>query len=277
MSQYIKILLSRKGVYLLCMVLLAAGCKKAEPLTFDHAANIYFDLSQQQKDSISYTFAYDLAKATDTINIPVTISGKRISQDRFYTAYVETDSSTAVPGTHFKPLESQYTIPALEGRTVLPLIVYNRPDLEDSSRTIVVKLRASRDLGIENPAIIRARVVLSARLEQPAWWSMWCGAYSRTKHQLFLIVTGITELSTAGLDAPKNLYIANLLTVMLNNPFDWVAGNADKGYVLEAVTAGSTDAYYFYTPQNPNKKILLQKNTGSGRYFFIDENGQEVR
>lgn len=277
MSQYIKIVLSRRGCYLLCMVLLAAACKKAEPLTFDHAANIYFDLPQEQKDSIAYTFAYDLAKASDTINIPVTISGKRIAQDRFYTAYVEADSSTAIAGTHYKALEQQYTVRADEGRTVLPLIVYNRPDLEDSSRTIILKLRASGDFGIENPTIIKARVVLSARLEQPAWWSMWCGAYSRTKHQLFLIVTGVTELSTVGLDAPKNLYIANLLTVMLNNPFDWVANNTGKGYVLEAVTPGSTDAYYFYTPRNPDKKIVLQKNTGSGRYFFIDENGQEVR
>ncbi|MCH5717416.1 DUF4843 domain-containing protein [Niabella hibiscisoli] len=277
MRQYILILLSKKGCYLLCMVLLTAACKKAEPLTFDHAANIYFDLSQEQRDSISYTFAYDLAKAADTINIPVTISGKRISQDRFYTAYVEADSSTAVAGIHYKPLEQQYPIRADQGKAVLPLVVYNRPDLEDSSRTIILKLKASPDLGIENPTIIRTRVVLSARLEQPAWWIMWCGAYSRTKHQLFLIVTGITELSTAGLDAPKNLYIANLLTVMLNNPFDWVANNAGKGYVLEAVTPGNTNTYYFYTPQNPNKKILLQKNTGSGRYFFIDENGQEVR
>lgn len=277
MSQYIKIIFKTKASYALGIVLLMVACKKVDPLTFDHAANIYFDLSQEQKDSIPYTFAYDLAKASDTINIPVTISGKRMAQDRFYNAYVETDSSTAVPGIHFKPLESQYTVPASEGRTVLPLIVYNRPDLEDSSRTIILKLKASGDFGIENPTIIKARVVLSARLEQPAWWSMWCGAYSRTKHQLFLIVTGVTELSTAGLDAPKNLYIANLLTVMLNNPFDWVANNTGKGYVLEAVTMGSTDAYYFYTPQNPNKKILLQKNTGSGRYFFIDENGQEVR
>ncbi len=277
MSQYIKILLSQKGCYLLCMVLLVTSCKKADPLTFDHAANVYFDLPQEQKDSIAYTFAYDLAKASDTINIPVTISGKRISQDRFYTAYVEVDSSTAIPGTHYKALEQQYAVRANEGRTVLPLVVYNRPDLEDSSRTIILKLRASGDFGIENPTIIRARVMLSARLEQPAWWIMWCGAYSRTKHQLFLIVTGLTELSTVGLDAPKNLYIANLLTVMLNNPFDWIANNAGKGYVLEPVTAGSTDAYYFYTPLNPNKKIVLRKNSGSGRYFFIDENGQEVR
>ncbi len=277
MSQYIKIFLRKKGCCLLCLVLPAAACKKAEPSTFDHAANIYFDLPQAQKDSISYTFAYDLAKSSDTIRIPVTISGKRISQNRFYTAYVEMDSSTALPGTHYKALEQQYAIPANEGRTILPLVVYNRPDLEDSSRTIIMKLRTSGDFGVENPTIIRARVVLSARLEQPVWWSMWCGAYSRTKHQLFLIVTGITELSTVGLDAPKNLYIANLLTVMLNNPFDWVANNSAKGYVLEAVTPGNTNAYYFYTPQNPNKKILLQKNSGSGRYFFIDENGQEVK
>lgn len=277
MSQTLHLFLKKTGSYAIVMGLVFTACQKAEPLAFDHAANIYFDLPQSQKDSISYTFAYDLTKASDTINIPVTISGKRVLEARSYQAYVETDSSSALPGTHYKSLQEQYTVLPGEGKAVLPLIVYNQPDLETSSRTILVKLRASPDLGIENPSLIRARIVISARLEQPAWWSMWSGAYSRTKHQLFLIATGITELSTNGLDAPKNLYIANLLTVMLNNPFEWVAANANKGYILEPVAAGNTEAYYFYTPLNPNKKILLQKNAGSGRYFFIDENGQEVR
>ncbi len=277
MKQNIFTSLLKNSCYLIAITILFSSCKKAAPLTFDHQANIYFDLSQAQKDSITYTFAYDLTKSSDTIKVPVTISGLRANQDRYYTAYIETDSSTAQVGKHFKALETQYPVSVNQGRTFLPLIIYNSVDLENEAKTIIIKLKASDDFGIENPAIVKAKIVVSAQLEQPAWWSMWCGAYSRTKHQLFLIVTGITELSTSGLDAPKNLYIANLLTVMLNNPFEWVNNNAGKGYVLEPATAGSTDVYHFYTPLNPNKKITLQKNQSSGRYFFIDEYMQEVK
>src|SRR5690606_9561378 len=107
------------------------------------------------------------------------------------------------------------------------------------------------------------------------WWSMWLGAYSRVKHQLFLIVTEQRSLTMDGLDAPKNLYFANLLTLMLNDPFQWVADHPEKGYVLSET--GNGDTYAFYHEENPNRIIVLKRNAGSGRYFFIDEEGKEVR
>ncbi|PEC35743.1 hypothetical protein CON60_31315, partial [Bacillus toyonensis] len=103
--------------------------------------------------------------------------------------------------------------------------------------------------------------------------------YSRTKHELFYITTGQTSMTTGsqgGLDAPKNLYYTGLLTIMMNNPFNWVTKNVAKKYVLEEVTAGNTDSYYFFNLGNPTKKTLLRKNAQTGKYYFIDENGKEV-
>lgn len=256
---------------------LLSSCEKAGLTMYDHPANIYFDLDNDDlRDSIVYTFAYDLTKAQDTVFIPVRLSGIREGRDRQYEAYVEQDSSSAVAGTHYEPLKPAYTLPADSGLTYLPLVVYNTADLESTAVSLIIKLRASDHFGIENPRIIRAKVVISARLEQPAWWSMWLGSYSRTKHQLFLLVTEQTELTMDGLDAPKNLYFASMLTMMLNNPFGWVQNHPEKGYVLEPAAAGSTALYHFYHQDNPGRIIPLRRSA-SGLYYFIDENGEEVR
>jgi hypothetical protein len=268
-----------KAIYIILIIGLLAACKKAEELHFDHNANIHFNLGGTDKDSIVYTFAYAPTLSQDTIWLPVQLAGIRENTDRAYSAYVDTDSSTAKAGVHFEPLKSSYTLRAGTGITWLPVIVYNVSDLESESVTLIIKMKGTDDLGIEIPTaddgfnLLRAKIVYSAMLEQPSWWNQWLGSYySRTKHQLFLIVTGVTSLTTSGLDAPRNLYLVNLLTTMLNDPFKWVANNPTKGYVLEA----SGNDYYFYNKDNPNRKILLRKNASAGKYFFIDENGEEV-
>ncbi|WP_343671088.1 DUF4843 domain-containing protein [Chitinophaga sp.] len=268
-----------KRIYIILLMALLPACKKAAELHFDHAANIHFDLSGGDKDSIVYTFAYTPTLSQDTIWLPVQLAGIQENQDRTYSAYVETDSSTAQAGVHYEPLKPGYTLRADTGRASIPVIIYNVADLENESVSLMIKLKATSDLGIGIPTaddgsnLLKAKIVFSAMLEKPNWWNMWLGSYySRTKHQLFLIVTGVTTLTTAGLDAPRNLYLVNLLTTMLNDPFKWVANNPKKGYVLEA----SGNDYYFYNTENPARKILLRKNAAAGKYYFIDENGEEV-
>ena len=276
-SSYMRFKLTIKRLYTISgLLFLLVSCEKAGLVTYDHAANIYFDLEESDRDSIVYTFAYDMTKAQDTVFVPVRLSGVRESRERQYEVAVDPDSSSAVSGTHYAPLQPHYTLPPGSGSTLLPLVIYNTADLEETAVSLVLRLRASGDFGIENPDLIRARVVISAQLEQPVWWSMWLGAYSRTKHQLFLLVTEQTELTMDGLDAPKNLYFAQLLTMMLNNPFGWVEDHPEKGYVLKPVAAGNDAQYHFYHENNPGRTILLRRNA-SGIYYFIDENGEEVR
>jgi hypothetical protein len=273
-----------KKISLIILLLsILAACKKAEEMRFNSAANIHYDLGSGRKDSIIYTFAYKPTLKQDTVYLGVQLSGVATDKDRVYYAYVVKDSSTAKEGVHFEPLKAEYILPAGKGFTYLPVIIYNVADLENKSVSLIIRLKGSPDLGIqaltddEGKDILRAKIVYSATLEKPDWWNMWEGAYySRTKHQLFLIVTGETTLTTAGLDAPRNLYLVNMLTIMLNDPFKWVAKNAAKGYVLEQVVPGDDTNYNFYNVDNPNRPILLRKNKASGKYYFIDENGEEI-
>lgn len=270
-----------KSYILIILALLTfTSCKRAEEMHFDHPAGVYFDIffDKNMKDSIVTTFAYNPTKAQDTVWIPVRIAGVTTPAARTFKARIETDSSTALPELHYEPLKSSYTMAANSGFTWLPFVIYNKDkELENKAVSAIIKLTASDDFNVDNPYWIRAKVVFSAKLEKPNWWDMWpLPPYSRVKHELFILVTGLTELSTEGLDAPKNLYISGLLATMLNNPFNWVAKNAEKGYKLEEVTPGNTDSYYFFNTGNPAKKTLLRKNQQNGKYYFIDENGKEV-
>lgn len=278
-----KLYYMKAALYTLLLMSILLSCKKSTELHYDHPASVHFNLPVENIDSIIYTFAYKPSLAQDTIWLPVQISGYREAQSRTYAAYVDEDSSTAKAGVHFEPLKDSYTLPSDSGTTKLPVIIYNSSALEDGAVSLIVKLKATNELGVEIPIgadtrkLLKSKIVFSATLAKPNWWNMWLGGYySQTKHQLFLIVTGITTLTTEGIDAPRNLYIANLLTTMLNDPFKWVADNPGKGYVLEPVNAGSDEMYYFYSKDNPAKKMLLKKNTSLGRYSFIDENEEEV-
>lgn len=273
----------KKLSFIILSLSILAACKKAEEMRFDSTANIHYNLYLEERDSVIYTFAYKPTLKQDTIFLPIQLSGVTEDKDRTYYAYADKDSSTAQEGIHYEPLKAEYKLPAGKGTTTLPIIIYNVSDLESRAVSLIIRLKGSPDLGIkaitdhDGKDILRAKIVYSAMLEKPNWWNMWEGAYySRTKHQLFLIVTGETTLTTAGLDAPRNLYLVNMLTIMLNDPFKWVAKNAAKGYVLEQVVPGDDSNYHFYNIENPNRPILLRKNTATGKYYFIDENGEEI-
>lgn len=257
------------------LLIMLFSCQKTPLETYHHQANIYFSLDAALRDSMVFTFAYDMSKVVDTVYIPVQIIGHQEGHDRYYSAYVEQDSSTAVGEQHYKSLEPLYPIPRNNGRDSLPIVVYNSLDLEENSVSLIVKLQGTDDFGIENQQRIRANIILSARLEQPEWWTMWLGSYSRIKHELFYLVTEQRTLTMDGMDAPRNLYFRDMLTMMLNDPFTWVNDNPEKGYVLTSPDDGIT--YHFYHQDNPARVILLRRNSGTGQYIFIDENGMEVR
>lgn len=269
----------KKNSYILlaCVFCLFFSCQKTELKTYNADANVYFDLTEQARDSIVYTFAYEMTRASDTLYIPVRLMGNRMGNQRHFQAYVEEDSSTARSNEHYEALSAEYPLEADQGTGYVPLIIHNTRDLEEKSVSLILKLKASPDFGIDDPRLIRTYIILSAQLEKPNWWDSWSplGEYSRVRHQLFFIATEQRQLSTDGLDAPKNLYFANLLTILLNDPFKWVADHPEKGYVLESKDNGQS--YIFYHKDNPNRPILLKKNTGVGKFFFIDESGKELR
>lgn len=262
---------------ILAICFVAFSCKKADELTYNTSDNIYFDFdpATKDRDSIVYTFAYEPTKARDTVFLPVRISGNRVPQARTFKVQVVTDGTTAIAGTHYEALKEEYTMPADSGTLALPIILYNSaPELTRQSVTLKLTLVSTADFSLNFPGLVTSKILFSSKLEKPEWWEMWLGSYySQVKHELFLISSGTIHMTTSGLDAPKNLYHVGRLNSFLNDPFKWVADNTDLGYVLEKSSNGQ---YYLFNSSNAAKKIELRKNEQAGKYYFIDENGQEV-
>lgn len=255
-----------------------ASCKKSDLTLYDSPASVYFDLSAFQRDSLLYTFAYTPEKASDTVYLPVKLEGIRSGEDRSFVLKIDPDSTTAIAGKHYKAIDPSYRIPAQSGMLYVPVVLYNTDTLlQYSSVRIKFYLEPTPELGVSMPELSQARLVFSSKLERPDWWSQWMqDYYSQVKHQLFIIVTGQTVLTKdqeGGLDAPKNLYFVSLLTAFLNDPAKWVTDHPEKGYVLEKV---DDMTYHFYNTDNPKKVIVYRYDGDARRFFFIDENGDQV-
>jgi hypothetical protein len=265
----------RNIIIFFVLAFLLVSCKKGSYLVYDSRDNIHFNFVVPTVDSIVYTFAFTPGKASDTVMVPVQLSGMRVGHDRKYAVAVTDSNTTAVVNTHYAPLQASYILPADSGTAYLPVIIYNTDTLlRKRSVALSLHLVATTDLGVAIADQDMGKVIISNKLEEPDWWTMWMGGYfSSTKYQLFIITTGLTTLSKSGLDAPKNLYYVSLLNSLLQDPFGWVTNNPQSGYVLAPLPDGS---YNFYSAHNPSSVIPLRKDASSGSWYFIDENGGYV-
>ncbi|PWK80489.1 uncharacterized protein DUF4843 [Mucilaginibacter oryzae] len=272
-------------VILVCTVIF--GCKKVDKMYYSSEKdNIYMNYGNADNfgpDSLVFSFAYNPAIDKDTVWIPVIISGKTASHDRKFALNVVDANTTATRIIHYEPLKSSYIMPADSGTTHVPVIIKNiDTGLVNKSVTLTVRVSGGEDFASNLPTNIRTkRIIFSNRLEEPYWWHFWLGQYSRTKHQLFLISSGATELidptkPDAYLQIPRTLYYVANMREFLTYPFDWVKNNPAKGYVLAPRNDGTGD-YDFYNTSSPGKKYYLKYFKSAGRYVFIDESGNQIQ
>lgn len=261
-----------------------SACEKAVEQVYTSPDNIYFDFNDPENenvriDSIGYSFALYPEKGTDTVYLPVRITGMRKSMDRAFRITVIDSSTTAVAGVHYKALEPEYIMPADSGQVKVPVILYGTDALllEQSVR-IKFRLASTADFAVTNHSYDTAKVIFSNRLEQPVWWNVWAGelgAYSRVKHELFIRTSGTTEMpaTPSGEVVPMALFYSRTFRSFLNDPFAWVAANPGKGYTI---AQDGTGKYEFFSITNPDKAYPLELNPADNKYYFMDENGNRI-
>jgi len=257
-------------------IALFTGCHKAKEYVYDSPENVYIDYWDSRTDSVLSTFAFHPEKGRDTVRVPVRIAGLVRDYDRKFSLQVVKDSSTAIENVHYVPLAPSYTMLKNTAITMVPVILLNNDTaLKKKSVSLRIKLFSTEDLGANIPERNKTKLVFSNKLEHEAWWDWWFtpSTWSVTKNQFFIIVTGLERLSTEGLDAPKNQYLASLVQAFIADPGKWVTKNPSKGYKLDARADGNYD---FYNVNTPNIKTLYRKSSLNGIYYFIDENGNEV-
>jgi len=265
------------GVLLLTTVM--ASChKEALPLYQQTRNNVFFNFSNG-KDSVTYTFAYTPGVLVDTIYLPISISGNRAPKGVSYKVAVTDSGTTAVAGLDYVALQPSYAIAPDSGAAWLPIILLNNDTLlTQHSVTLNLELVATSDLGVQMPDVIRARVIISNKLEKPDWWDRWMTNYSDEKFELFIIATnGVTQLAnddaTYGLFAPQSLYYIGLMNDLINDPVGWITKNPNRGYVLDPQNDGT---WYFYNSLTPSSRIQVIFDPSANRYYFVQKAGGYV-
>lgn len=283
-----KTIMKMKIFYVFLLSILLFACKKDDQLTYSIKDNIY--LNYKDKDGnldssqITYSFAYHPELASDTIWVPIIVSGERVNHDRKFSLELG-ENTTAVRGLHYEAFKTSYTMPADSGTVHIPVIIKNI-DTGLVSHSVNLEFRVSGGIDFDSglPASIRTKsVYFSNRLEKPEWWIYWQGSlgeYSRIKHQLFLITSGTVDLVSFTkpdfyLEIPRSLFYIDNTRTFVKDPFTWVARHPERGFVLTKRTDGSND-YDFYNSASPEKKFYLKYYPQLDTYFFVDENGKQI-
>ncbi|SFH33985.1 DUF4843 domain-containing protein [Pedobacter insulae] len=274
----------KKHIILLFLAaVICFSCKKETEFTYNAEDNIYLDYPNS--DTLTYSFSTKPNIEKDTVWINVKISGTRENRDRKFAMSVVSKTSTAISGVHFEPLKEYYVMPKDSGTVRVPIILKNTdPALVEKSVNLAVKVDGGEDFNSNLPEAKRTKsIIFSNRLEQPSWWMYWgqLRNYSRTKHQLFLIVNGPVALADmskpdAFMEIPRTLYYIENLRVFVTYPLTWVAQHADSGYEVKLRTDGSGD-YDFYNTNAPTKKFHIKYFPAANEYVFLDENGNQIK
>ncbi len=262
----------------LALMTLLAGCHKDTiPLYSQPMGNVYFNFSGG--DSVTYTFSYNPGLPSDTVWLPIQISGNQSKGILYYKAMVLDSGTTAVKGLDYQPLLDSFQIPANTGIDSMPVIVYSQDTLlKQQSVALNIRLVPSGSLGTQIADMINAKVIISDKLEKPSWWDLWgLTNYSDEKYELYIIATGgrndLPTGSDYGLYAPEALYFIGQMNNLISDPVTWIAQNPSRDYVLVKQPDGT---YRFYNTATPDSYMPVVYNASVSRYYFVQKSGGYV-
>ncbi|UYQ92510.1 DUF4843 domain-containing protein [Chitinophaga horti] len=207
---------------------LLTACGKEERLMYQEDPRIYFTKFIVNPDSIVYSFAVGADNVQhDTAWLTFRIMGSAADRDRVI-AIKALDSSTAIAGYHYEIKE--LVMPAKAFETRVPVILYRRPGLKDSTLHVVFEIDSSADFlpgysDIPNAAAnkldrLHYKLTVTDQLLKPGNWDNSLasnfGTFSQTKFRFMIQVTGRTNWTGAIFPGDQAFYIQSV-KYALNN------------------------------------------------------------
>ena len=181
-----------KYIFLLLSISVFAACSEDRELYFNQPASIFVD---ELTDSLEYTFATSPEEVlTDTVEINFRIVGKASDSDRIISLQPAPGAS-AKSGYHY--LIGESVIKAGEFSAVVPIYVFRRPGLKDSTVTVLLELKANDAFQLGYTDMLSFKLSVTDILKKPTnWdtvWMAYFGPYSEVKFKFLLDVTGKTD------------------------------------------------------------------------------------
>lgn len=194
---------------------LLTSCKKDEISTASDAAPavyfIYDILRPVNIDSISYTFVEKSSTVvTDTVWLPVRVSGDVADRDRSVNLVADNAGTTAVKDQHYKLLNN--IVPKGSFTSRLGVVLLRDASLLNNSVVLNLSLQPSEDFPVLMKDTLmgdgryygrnKVKIIFTDRLLKPDNWDSYLitffGAYSNVKFRFITGVLGVSSFPTTG-------------------------------------------------------------------------------
>ncbi|MGN6421344.1 MAG: DUF4843 domain-containing protein [Pseudobacter sp.] len=201
-------------IYIAFLGMLTA-CKKDEISTASSAsAAVYFIYDVMRPvniDSISYTFVEKSSTVvTDTLWLPVRVSGDVADKDRPVNLVADNAGTTAEKDKHYKLLNN--VIPKGSFTARLGVVLLRDASLQNNSVALNLRLQPSEDFPVLMKDTLmddgryygrnKVKIIFTDRLLKPDNWESYLitffGAYSNVKFRFITGVLGVSSFSTTG-------------------------------------------------------------------------------
>lgn len=180
-------------------LLLAAGCSDNNYTYYEKGRDaLYFSMFTEPDSRLELSLARYLTDSYE-LKLPLELAGYASPEVRYYKVRVVGDSTTAVAGTHYNPLDERYAFRANDCFDSLTVtLIKTDPALEMEYRRLYLELVPTDDLGsgIEYKQYMDIRFTngLTRPEDWAAHYQLCFGDYSRTKHVYILNVLELAEI-----------------------------------------------------------------------------------
>lgn len=165
-----------------CLVLGLGSCDQDIDYPYEGKDRIQFqhytldgNSTRHYIDSITYSFGLTADSIlADTLKLVMEYTGFGSDQPRTYCVSVDTDSTTAIAGTHYAVIEREHVFRPGELTDTLRILIFREslPDDYTSTENIRLDLKveanADFDLGLERG--LRKKILLNNYMSEPTWW-----------------------------------------------------------------------------------------------------------
>ena len=171
-------------------LLLFGACSEAKKEMFQGPEAIYFRIPQGdttliiRRDTIVYSFAFDLEATQREICIPVEVTGFASAQERKYHVEVTPFGNTTA-NVHYNTVATEQTFPANKMIDSLRVVFLRHEEMQREVKKIGITIREGGDFIEGVTECLYIAIQVSDILERPEWWSAWQRYFGRFDTQVY--------------------------------------------------------------------------------------------
>lgn len=178
--------------------MLWSACSEEDVKAYSSGSYIYFNKSIN--DSTVFSFAYEPELTEGVVSLKLNTISNLENYDRAFSVKFLAEESTAQEGRDFTYSANELIVKANDSIAYMTIDVKKNKSFEGSSVKAIFEISPNEHFEQGLLKNRKAKVVISDKLSQPAWWDSWhkssgLGEYSDKKYALFIQEMKVYDLT----------------------------------------------------------------------------------